>query len=131
MSVDTVHEARNMLSALAAYDAFQFEHNIKPDYCNAGGLQVFSETDCSEWVEWEDEFGNSIDDADMPTAEPTMSAQAEPAKAQRQYFYMVPGTDTSTGMESIYADDARCWHDEGTGPLADEPYLIRTWRAKP
>lgn len=40
-----------LLDALADYDAFQFENNVKPDYCNAGGLAMLEN---GEWVDWYD-----------------------------------------------------------------------------
>ena len=61
--VETVAEAHKLLCVLAKYDAFQFENNIKPDYCNAGGLQVFED---GEWVEWYDKDDNGIDDIEEP-----------------------------------------------------------------
>lgn len=57
--VENLREAKLLLSTLADYDIFQFENNIKPDYSNAGGLEVFEN---GEWADWEDEDGNSIDD---------------------------------------------------------------------
>ncbi len=44
---------------LAAYDLFQYENRIKPDYCNAGGLVVYKD---GEWVDWYDEAGNDFDE---------------------------------------------------------------------
>lgn len=49
--VNNLSEARLLLNALALYDIFQFENNIKPDYCNAGGLSELSE---GGWWDWED-----------------------------------------------------------------------------
>lgn len=58
--VSTPAEAKKLLGVLAAYDQFQFENNVKPDYCNAGGLNVFED---GEWVDWFDpETGDSIDE---------------------------------------------------------------------
>ena len=52
-------EAKKLLGVLAAYDQFQFDNRIKPDYCNAGGLSVFED---GEWVDWYDpETGDDID----------------------------------------------------------------------
>lgn len=59
--VRSLREAKLLLSALANYDAFQFENNIKPDYCNTGGLSVFEE---GEWLDWYSEDGLGIDDVD-------------------------------------------------------------------
>jgi Superinfection exclusion gene product 17 len=57
--VANLDEAKLLLRTLAAYDAFQFDNNIKPDYCNAGGLLHFVDGD---WIDWENEDGDSIDD---------------------------------------------------------------------
>lgn len=62
VDVDTPQEAKKLLDVLARYDAFQFEHRIKPDYCNAGGLRQW---DGSEWEEWQDDNGDDIDEADL------------------------------------------------------------------
>lgn len=59
VDVRTVREAKLLTRALADYDLFQFDNNIKPDYCNAGGLTVW---DGNDWTDWEDEDGNDIDD---------------------------------------------------------------------
>ena len=53
--VATVEEAKKIMAVLANYDAFQFQQRVKPDYCNAGGLECFSQTDDNEWCEWYDE----------------------------------------------------------------------------
>lgn len=60
VSVGSVAEGVKMMNTLASYDLFQFENNIKPDYCNAGGLQLFDATDTKDgpdgsWVDWYDE----------------------------------------------------------------------------
>ena len=63
VSVKSIAEAKLILRTLGRYDAFQFENNIKPDYCNAGGLEVFEEgEDGPEWCEWYSDEGDNIDD---------------------------------------------------------------------
>lgn len=52
VEVATLQQADLLLKTLAAYDIFQYENNIKPDYCNAGGLVVFEE-ESGEWVDWD------------------------------------------------------------------------------
>lgn len=47
-----------MTDTLALYDEFQFVHNIKPDYSNAGGCQVFEN---GEWVDFWTESGEEFD----------------------------------------------------------------------
>ena len=51
-------EAAFLLGALAYYDMFQFENNVKPDYSNTGGLEIFHNGD---WEEWESDEGDDID----------------------------------------------------------------------
>lgn len=55
VAVDNVKEAVVLLDALANYDMFQFENNIKPDYSNAGGLMMWED---DEWTDWEIEDGD-------------------------------------------------------------------------
>lgn len=38
--VKTWADGKALEDVLASYDAFQFENNFKPDYCNAGGTQM-------------------------------------------------------------------------------------------
>ena len=65
--VADAEEAARVLEMLAAYDAFQFEKGIKPDYCNTGGLEIYelnSDGDGNPgWSEWESEDGEDIRDA--------------------------------------------------------------------
>ena len=65
-NVTSVAEGKRLLETLAEYDRFQFENNIKPDYCNAGGLEMMED---GEWSDWADENGNSIDDVELADLE--------------------------------------------------------------
>ena len=59
VDVPDFKSASLILDTLADYDRFQFENNIKPDYCNVGGLSEFDGTD---WFDWEDpETGDNFD----------------------------------------------------------------------
>lgn len=57
--VADVREGLLLLDALAEYDLFQFENRIKPDYSNAGGLEVFED---GEWHEWESADGLDVNE---------------------------------------------------------------------
>jgi hypothetical protein len=64
--VKDIHTAKTLLDCLAQYDLFQLENRIKPDFCNAGGLEVYDTNSDGEgtpdWVEWMDESsGDDID----------------------------------------------------------------------
>lgn len=52
VEVESVQQAALIMNVLADYDIFQFENNVKPDYCNVGGLEVFEDGD---WTDWYDE----------------------------------------------------------------------------
>jgi len=64
--VKNLNEAILLLDTLADYDLFQFENNIKPDYCNAGGLVRWENVDREGNFDWcdycDDETGDTIDD---------------------------------------------------------------------
>lgn len=49
--VHTPEEGKRVLDMLAAYDLFQLENDIKPDFCNAGGLQIWDEEE-QDWNDW-------------------------------------------------------------------------------
>lgn len=59
IDVASVQEGVKVMDVLADYDAFQFENNVKPDYCNAGGLNRWCENCDGEgapgWEDWYDE----------------------------------------------------------------------------
>ena len=65
--VENANEASLLLDVLAAYDFFQLENRIKPDFCNMGGLNVWDEDSDGEgtpgWIDWEnEETGESFDE---------------------------------------------------------------------
>ncbi len=59
VDVNGIYEAMKVLTILAEYDKFQFENNVKPDYCNAGGLNVWED---GEWSTWYSPDGEDIND---------------------------------------------------------------------
>ncbi len=46
---------------------------------------------------------------------------------ERQYYYQVNGCEALNARTPTCV----CWHDEGTGPLADAPESCKSWRTKP
>jgi hypothetical protein len=62
--VPSIEEGVRLLDTLAKYDIFQLENKIKPDFCNAGGLQHWV-ADTGEgspgWVDWSDEESGEDD----------------------------------------------------------------------
>lgn len=63
--VQSVEEGKKVLDMLATYDAFQLQNRIKPDYSNAGGLQVYNPeiADYEDWyLETEDDYFDDVDD---------------------------------------------------------------------
>ena len=63
--VQSVEEGKKVLDMLAAYDAFQLQNRIKPDYNNVGGLQVYNPeiADYEDWyLETDDDYFEDVDD---------------------------------------------------------------------
>jgi len=62
--VETVVEGKKVMDILAAYDLFQLEKKLKPDYANMNGLQKFNEEE-NEWDDWnletEDDCFDDVD----------------------------------------------------------------------
>jgi len=69
VEVKDIAEAKKIIDVLGQYDMFQYKNNIKPDYCNVGGLEVWIEDlyeeGCSGWTEWENENGYTIEDVNV------------------------------------------------------------------
>lgn len=63
--VDSPEEGIKILDILAVYDMFQLQENIKPDFCNAGGLQYYDE-ESGDWEDWyletENDYYDNVDD---------------------------------------------------------------------
>lgn len=63
--VKSPEEGKKVMDLLAAYDAFQLQNNIKPDYCNVGGLQKY-DSESEEWEDWyfetEDDYFDNVDE---------------------------------------------------------------------
>ncbi|WP_422451887.1 hypothetical protein [Endozoicomonas sp. ALC066] len=56
VEVGTVKEGVKLLDTLVKYDQFQLDNNIKPEFCNSGGLQMFDPEQPEEgWSDWIDE----------------------------------------------------------------------------
>jgi len=66
--VKSISEAKLILNTLADYDLFQWRNKVKPDYSNAGGLEIYGGNDGgvteSGWEEWYNEEGYDIDEVD-------------------------------------------------------------------
>lgn len=63
--VKSVEEGKKVMDLLAAYDMFQLQNNIKPDFCNTGGLQVYNPeiADYEDWyLETDDDYFDNVDD---------------------------------------------------------------------
>lgn len=86
--VDSVEEGKKFLDTLAAYDQFQYENRIKPDFCNTGGLQMWDD-EIKEWTDWyyEDDE-NYYEDVDE-YCEEISSLSAELESFSRKVFEQV------------------------------------------
>lgn len=75
VDVESVAEGSKVMDVLAGYDHFQYENNIKPDYCNSGGLRRWCENAGEGSPGWEDWF-------DEETGEDDPAAFVQSAKAE-------------------------------------------------
>ena len=72
VETDSLQEAIKIKNALADYDLFQFENNVKGDYANANGIEMWDESLTDQdlidmeledrWVDWFYEDGNEYFD---------------------------------------------------------------------
>lgn len=62
--VSSVDNAKQLIVALWDYDKFQYDNNVKPDYANMSGLEIYEEDNglgTPGWCEWcDEETGDSI-----------------------------------------------------------------------
>lgn len=66
LPVQSVEQAELLYDAFARYDLFQLQHRVKPDFCNAGGLEIFVCGDLGcDWEEWENQDGETLADLEM------------------------------------------------------------------
>lgn len=72
VETDSLQEAVKIKNALADYDLFQYENNVKGDYANANGIEMWDESLTDQdlvdmeledrWVDWFYEDGNEYFD---------------------------------------------------------------------
>lgn len=55
--VHSVEEAKKIMDTLAFYDCYQMNQNIKGDFCNCGGLEVWDDAE-QDWCDWYYEGGS-------------------------------------------------------------------------
>lgn len=62
---EDIREAKKIMDILAAYDLFQLENRIKPDFTNVNGVQMWDEAE-NEWIDWdietEDDYFDNVDE---------------------------------------------------------------------
>jgi hypothetical protein len=63
--VENVEKAVLVINTLTRYDEFQLLHKIKPDYSNAGGLEIYQDGEWSEYYDDKDRDINEIVDIEV------------------------------------------------------------------
>lgn len=64
VNVATLAEGVKLMDTLAAYDIFQFEKKVKPDYCNAGGIRRWCADNGDGVPGWEDWYDDESGEDD-------------------------------------------------------------------
>lgn len=82
VAVGSPIEAKKLLIVLAQYDKFQWDHKIKGDYCNTGGLEEVMR-DGRGWYEWNNKDNRDINEMSLeelqgPAPGPEAKASADP-----------------------------------------------------
>lgn len=72
--VNSLAHAWVLLEALAQYDLFQLDNNIKPDYSNVGGVCIWDEgldpdDDGEKWTDWESDDYDPIEEMSLADCE--------------------------------------------------------------
>lgn len=52
--VPSLEIARVLVDTLMKYDLFQLQHNVKPDYVNVGGIEVW-DNELGDWTSYDDD----------------------------------------------------------------------------
>lgn len=115
--VPTYEEAVRLKDALASYDLFQFENNVKPDYCNANGIQVFdyslSKTDLQDmglddaWSDFEDQEDlndmilNMVNGGFIDSQEASAVVSPGMIDAGKEVLLNVPGGDVEEQSDQV------------------------------
>lgn len=74
--VSSFAQAKVLLETLAEYDLFQLRQNIKPEFCNVGGLLVFEDGD------WTDFWTDNGEDFDALTLQQCVELDIEEKEKQ-------------------------------------------------
>lgn len=70
--VPTLQAAKLLCNALAQYDLFQYKHNVKPDYDNAGGASWrHPELTGGEWFDFDPEDDDECQEVEAAIAAAT------------------------------------------------------------
>lgn len=120
VEVPTYEEAVRLKDALGLYDLFQLENNIKPDYSNMNGIQIFdyslSKQDMEdmeledEWVDCDDEYElediiqNMIDQGHIAPQIATVDVSAGMIDAGKEVLLNVPGGEVEERSDQVVAD---------------------------
>jgi hypothetical protein len=73
-SVPTLDEGLRLVETLGLYDLFQLENRVKPDFCNAGGVQMLHPTGTDgEWWDVPEDDDELRDILDVCAAAPAPS----------------------------------------------------------
>ncbi|AYP28362.1 superinfection exclusion [Serratia phage vB_SmaA_3M] len=120
VEVPTYEEAVRLKDALGLYDLFQLENNIKPDYSNMNGIQIFdyslSKQDMEdmeledEWVDCDDEYElediiqNLIITGHIAPRTVTVGVSAGMIDAGKEVLLNVPGGEVEERSDQVVAD---------------------------
>uniref|UniRef100_A0AAU8KWH1 Superinfection exclusion protein n=1 Tax=Serratia phage Kevin TaxID=3161161 RepID=A0AAU8KWH1_9CAUD len=120
VEVPTFEEAVRLKDALGLYDLFQLENNVKPDYCNMNGIQIFDYSlsqqdiedmeledawvDCDDEYELEDIIQNMIDTGHIAPKIASVDVSAGMIDAGKEVLLNIPGGEVEERSDQVVAD---------------------------
>lgn len=96
VEVSSLEEALKISDVLANYDLFQFDNNIKPNYCNMTTLEEFDE-EVQAWINWEDDEGDYFEEYELE--------DGKAVKIMNKKYYLLEYSDNwadEMDVEGIY-----------------------------
>lgn len=100
VDVETIEEGVKIMDVLGNYDLFQYNNNIKPDYCNVNGINIFDPNDDYDspngsWISWYDEETDEDDPYEYLISK----------KDEKKYMYIVIVNDRHVDLETYLFDN--------------------------
>lgn len=120
VEVPTYEEAVRVKDTLGLYDLFQYENNVKPDYSNMNGIQVFDYTLTKQdlidmdledaWIDFEDVYEleeiiqNMVDGGHIAPLTASVAVSPGMIDAGKEVLLNTPGGEVEERSDQVVVD---------------------------